>query len=81
MGATHHPLAQEFPEYKDRIHELKTNDSEFHDLLAHYDDIDKEIYRIEQNIEPTSDEYAETLKKKRVFLKDKLLQLLKEDEG
>lgn len=78
MELQHHPLIHELPEYAELIHRLKLEDPEFHDLLEHYHDIDKEIYRIEQEIEPTSDQYLEILKKKRIFLKDKLYQMLRE---
>ena len=76
MLGEHHSLALEFPEYKDKIHELKINDPEFAKLFDKYDEIDKEIYRIEMQIENTSDEYLEGLKIRRVTLKDKLFTML-----
>ena len=78
MLGEHHNLAREFPEYKDQIHELKVNDPEFAQLFEKYEDIDKEIYRIEMQIENTSDEYLEGLKIKRVKLKDQLYALLQQ---
>jgi uncharacterized protein YdcH (DUF465 family) len=76
MLGEHHSLAHEFPEYKDKIHELKISDPEFAKLFEKYDDIDKEIYRIEMQIENTSDEYLEGLKIRRVKLKDELYTML-----
>lgn len=76
MELDHHPLIHEFPEYRELIHQLKISDPEFHDLMQRYHEIDKEIYRIEQDIEPTSDVYLEVLKKKRVFFRDKLYDLM-----
>jgi uncharacterized protein len=78
MLGEHHSLAREFPEYKDQIHELKVNNPEFAQLFEKYEDIDKEIYRIEMQIENTSDEYLEGLKIKRVKLKDQLYALLQQ---
>ena len=78
MLGEHHGLVQEFPEYKDKIHELKTSDPEFAKLFEKYDDIDKEIYRIEMQIENTSDEYVENLKIRRVQLKDQLYTMLQQ---
>jgi uncharacterized protein YdcH (DUF465 family) len=78
MLGEHHSLAREFPEYKDQIHELKVNNPEFAQLFEKYEDIDKEIYRIEMQIETTSDEYLEGLKIKRVKLKDQLYALLQQ---
>jgi len=78
MFGEHHDLAQEFPEYKDRIHELKTSNAHFASLFEEYENLDKEIYRIEEQIETPSDEYTEQLKQKRVELKDQLFQMLKD---
>jgi hypothetical protein len=75
-GEHHHDLAQEFPELKQRIHELKLTSQEFNQLYAEYRELDKAIYRIEEEIETPSDSYTEELKKKRVRLKDKLYAML-----
>lgn len=77
MFGEHHDLTHEFPEFKDKIHELKTKNSHFAHLFEQYNTVDREVRRIEQEIETTSDEYAETLKKKRLQLKDELFQMLK----
>jgi len=78
MLGEHHSLAREFPEYKDKIHALKISDPEFAKLFEKYEDIDKEIYRIEMQIENTSDEYLEGLKIRRVSLKDQLYTMLQQ---
>lgn len=77
MFGEHHDLAHEFPEYKERIHELKMKDHHFASLFDEYEKLDKEIYRIEEQIETPSDEYTEELKQKRVQLKDQLFNMLK----
>ena len=71
----HHKFATEFPEFKERIHELKQKNTEFATLMKEYDETDDEIYRIESYIETPSDLYTEALKMKRVELKDKLFKL------
>ena len=73
----HHDLSQEFPQLSDRIHGLKTSNPDFAELYTQYQNIDKEIYRIEQEIEAHSDEYTEELKKRRLWLKDRLYAMLK----
>ena len=78
MLGEHHGLLKEFPEYKDKIHQLKISNPEFVKLFEKYEDIDKEIYRIEMQIENTSDEYAEGLKIRRVQLKDQLYTMLQQ---
>ncbi|NWG86309.1 MAG: YdcH family protein [Hydrogenophilaceae bacterium] len=71
-----HDLAHEFPEHKETMRTLKQGNAHFAKLFDEYHAIDREVRRIEQNIEPTSDVYAEELKKKRLALKDELYQML-----
>ena len=72
----HHDLAAEFPEFKDRIHDLKVNDAHFAKLSDEYEQVAKEVARIEQEIETPSDHYTEAQKKHRALLKDQLFTLL-----
>jgi len=74
--AHHRNLAQEFPELKARIHDLKLGSPAFRHLYAEYRAVDNEIYRIEQEIETPSDDYTEELKRRRVLLKDRLYGML-----
>lgn len=78
MFGEHHRLFEEFPEYKDRIHALKLSNPHFSRLFEEYNKIDKEIYRIEEEIETPSDAYTEDLKKRRLHVKDQLYALLKQ---
>ena len=77
MPLTHHPLVQEFPEYKEQVHTLKTTNNFFHHLMERYDAIDKQIYRIKSGEEPTSDDYVNRLGKERLHLKDELYQIIR----
>ena len=72
-----HDLPHEFPQYSGLIEELRERNPVFDALYKEYNALDEEILKIEQNVEPVSDTYAEDLKKKRVMLKDKLYTLLK----
>ncbi len=74
--STEHPLISEFPELRDKIHELKVKDSHFAKLFSEYHEADHELHRIEQEIETPSDSYTEELKKKRLHLKDQLYAML-----
>ena len=73
----HHPLILEFPEHKDKIHDLKVNNSHFRRLAFEYEGIDKAIVRAEQGIEILGDDYLDTLKKERLALKDLLFGMLR----
>jgi hypothetical protein len=76
MELQQHDLAHEFPEYKDAIHALKTSNAHFSKLFDEYHVVNREVIRIEQNIEPVTDEYAENKKKQRLLLKDQLYVML-----
>ena len=76
MPLTHHPLVKEFPEYKEKIHSLKTSNNAFSQLMERYEEIDKQIYRIESGEEPTSDEFVDGLGKERLQIKDHLYQII-----
>ncbi len=76
MTLENHSLINEFPEYRTRIHEMKTNDNHFARLFAEYDAMAHEVHRIESGAEAASDERLETLKKQRLSLKDQLFSML-----
>jgi uncharacterized protein len=76
MELQQHDLAHEFPEHKDTIHALKTANAHFSKLFDEYHVVNREVIRIEQNIEPVTDEYAENKKKQRLLLKDQLYAML-----
>jgi uncharacterized protein YdcH (DUF465 family) len=77
MVQDHHPLAKDFPEFKDKIHTLKTSSSHFARLEREYEDIDKAIVRLETGVEHGSSTELEQKKQLRVTLKDELYSLLK----
>ncbi len=72
-----HELAEEFPELKDKIHELKVSNAHFHKLSEEYHALNREIHRVEAAGVNITDEHAEDLKKKRLLLKDQIFELLK----
>ncbi len=72
-----HDLFHEFPEYQNRIAELKAADSQFAALYDEYHAINDEVERIELQIETPSDFYTETLKKQRLHLKDEIYSILR----
>ena len=72
-----HDLIHELPEYKDEIHDLKMNNHRFARLFSEYHELDHEIIRIEGGAEPTSDNYLDGQKKRRLNLKDELFTMLK----
>jgi len=73
-----HDLIHEFPEFRDKIHELKTTNDQFAKLFDEYHKIEHEVRRIEEGIETTSDDYLEEQKKIRLALKDQLFEMLRQ---
>lgn len=72
----HHPLILEFPELREKIHSLKMSDKHFSKLFEEYEAADKAVVRIENGIEPNTDDYLEAQKKIRLHLKDQLYAML-----
>ena len=76
MSHVPHELSEEFPEYLERIHELKTHDEHFRHLFEDYHEINREIHRAEAVGVNISDEHIEILRKKRLLLKDEVFAML-----
>jgi uncharacterized protein YdcH (DUF465 family) len=76
MLTENHDFAHEHPEKKDKIHTLKVNDAHFAKLFDEYHEVNKEILRIEKEMEAASDERMEDLKKKRLHLNDEMMAML-----
>lgn len=81
MSIENHNLHNEFPQHKDRIHDLKMNDRHFARLFEEYHDTDREVRRIEDGAEAASDQRLEGLKLRRLHLKDDLLSMLEATEA
>lgn len=78
MIVENHPsLANEFPEFKDAIHELKMHNAHFAKQFEAYNSLDRDILRFEEGVENVGDAELETLKKQRLHLKDELFAMLK----
>ncbi|WP_430455557.1 YdcH family protein [Rheinheimera sp.] len=78
MSLEKHDLVHEFPEYREKIHQLKMTDHHFARLFAEYHDVDHEVFRLEQGAETASGEYLELRKKVRLQLKDQLFRSLQQ---
>jgi uncharacterized protein YdcH (DUF465 family) len=76
MSLEKHDLVHEFPEFREKIHQLKLSDHHFARLFGEYHDIDQEVFRLEQGAPTAADDYLEERKKQRLQLKDQLYQTL-----
>lgn len=71
-----HDLHHEFPEFEQKISELKVSDHHFKKLFDQYHEVNNSIYRIENNTEVVTDAVLNDYRMKRVHLKDELYQIL-----
>lgn len=76
MSHVPHEIPDEFPEYKDKIHNMKLNDGHFARLFDEYHELNREIHRIEAAGVNTSDQEFESLKLVRLRLKDEIYEML-----
>jgi uncharacterized protein YdcH (DUF465 family) len=70
-----------FPEYRDLITRLKTNDLHFTRLFDQHNELDQKIQNMEDGIEMASPAEIETLKREKLQLKDELYAILKKAES
>lgn len=72
-----HGLHDEFPQAAAAISKLKISDAHFARITDRYEHLNREIHRVETNIEPASDDHLEQLKKERLKLKDEIAAMLR----
>jgi len=71
-----HELRDEFPQESSLIERMIRTNYELRRLALRYDEVNRNIYRIESDEEPTTDEVLERLKKRRLKLKDEIKAIL-----
>ena len=67
---------EDFPDKRDRIHQLKTSDNRFARLYDEYNELNRTIHRVETRVEPQTDEAEEELKRRRLQIKDEIMAML-----
>jgi len=76
MSEFGHDLRDAFPEHRDLLHRMKIENARFRALADRYHDVTRSILRIEEGLDPTSDERLETLKKERLQMLDEVAAAL-----
>lgn len=76
MSHTPHELADTFPDDTAILHRLKLDDPHFANLAEQYHTLNREIHRIESEVDAASDERAEELKKQRLHLADTIGEIV-----
>jgi uncharacterized protein YdcH (DUF465 family) len=73
---TPNELDEMFPSAKAIIHGLKLSDPHFAKLTDRYHEINREIHRMETNVEPVSDDTMENERKKRLLVLDEISEII-----
>jgi uncharacterized protein len=76
MDLLNHDIAHEFPEHLEKMRVLKSTDAHFAKLFDEFDEDNHAIKKYELGGAVISEAGLEALKKKRLYLKDQIYQLL-----
>ncbi len=76
MGHTPHELAEEFPEYVEKISELKESNAHFARMFDEYHEVNRAVHQAESNVVPTDQFNEAEIRKKRMLLKDQIWALI-----
>lgn len=66
-----------FPEFRNLISRLKTEDAHFSRLFERHNELDHQISNMETGVTPSDNVAIEALKKEKLHLKDELYAVLK----
>lgn len=76
-----HGLADEFPDHLNTLATLKAIDLHFARLSEEYQDVNRNIHRVETRVEAVSEAVEQELRRRRAVLKDEIWAMLREAEG
>lgn len=69
-------LTREFPEHREKIEELRETHSHFRNLNDQYDDLVREIDRMEELEDDVPTAVTKELEEKRLALKDEIFRVM-----
>lgn len=75
-----HDVEHEFPEYRQTLEEMRSQDSHLAQLVKEYEQLNAEIVDIEENERPFQDYEFEEMKKRRLLLKDEIYFILRGEQ-
>jgi len=76
MSHTPHELADDTPEYKQKIHDLRLANAHFAKLVDAYHDVNREVHRMETRVETVDETTEHEARKRRMALKDEIMAML-----
>lgn len=75
-----HELYAELPQQADQLHHLRMTDAHFQRIAERYHHVNREIHRIEAEVEAASDFRLEDLKKQRLAMLDEVVEMISKAE-
>lgn len=81
MSHVPHELAEEFPDQVEALSQLRQSDARVARLADEYHALNRQIHRVETNLEPMADVEALRLRKTRMVLKDEIAAALKQAQA
>ena len=79
MSHTPHELNEEFSQQAEQIAALKLSDAHFAKMSDDYHRLNRAIHRAETDVEPTSDDNMQKMRRERLALKDQIAVYLREN--
>ncbi|MEH6520215.1 YdcH family protein [Sulfitobacter sp.] len=79
MSHTPHELHEEFPQQVKQMAALRQSDAHFAKMSDAYHTLNRAIHRAEADVEPTSDENMQKMRRERMTLKDDIAAYLREN--
>ncbi|GAA6165954.1 hypothetical protein NBRC116590_36580 [Pelagimonas sp. KU-00592-HH] len=77
MSHVPHELAEEFPEFVEKMSSLKVSDKHFAKLFNDYHELNRKVHSAETNVKPREELAEVDLRKRRGALKDEIYAYLK----
>lgn len=78
LAHTPHELPEEFPQQVEQMAALRQSDKHFTNLADSYHTVNRAIHRAETDVEPTSDDNMQKMRRERMALKDQIAAYLRE---
>ena len=76
MSVDHHDLVHDFPEHRERIHDLKVSNAHFRKLFDEYHELTTSVENMENEVTPVATRTEEEAKVRRLHLKDELYRMI-----
>ena len=77
MSHVPHDLNDTFPDAKEKIQELNQSNAHFAKLTDEFHSLNRQIHRIETNVEPAEEGFEKQLRRQRLALLDEINVFLK----